>query len=104
MGGCSAKATVKVVVLKDIFIPNVFSPNGDAKNDEWVIRNIADYTGTKIQIFNRYGQKVFQHGNFIAPWDGTFNGKPLPVGTYYYMLDLANKSKTKYKGSVTILR
>lgn len=103
-GGCSAKATVKVVVLKDIFIPNVFSPNGDSKNDEWVIRNIADYTGTKIQIFNRYGQKVFQHDNFIAPWDGTLNGKPLPVGTYYYILELANKSKTKYKGSITILR
>ena len=103
-GGCSAKATVKVVVLKDIFIPNVFSPNGDAKNDEWVIRNIADYTGTKIQIFNRYGQKVFQHSNFIDPWDGTLNGKPLPVATYYYILELSNKSKTKYKGSITILR
>lgn len=103
-GGCSAEATIKVTVLKDIFIPNVFSPNGDGKNDQWVIRNISDYVGTKVQIFNRYGQKVFQNDNFTTPWDGILSGKPLPVGNYYYILDLANKSKTRYKGSVTILR
>lgn len=103
-GGCSAEASVKVVVLKEIFIPNVFSPNGDGKNDQWLIRNIADYVGTKVQIFNRYGQQVFQSDNFITPWDGIFSGKPLPLGSYYYILDLANKSKTRYTGSVTILR
>lgn len=103
-GGCSVEATIKVVVLQEIFIPNVFSPNGDGKNDQWVIRNISDYIGTKVQIFNRYGQKVFQNDNFILPWDGVLGGKPLPVGSYYYILDLANKSKTRYKGSVTILR
>lgn len=103
-GGCSVEATIKVVVLQEIFIPNVFSPNGDGKNDQWVIRNISDYIGTKVQIFNRYGQKVFQNDNFITPWDGILSGKPLPVGSYYYILDLANKSKARYKGSVTILR
>ncbi len=103
-GGCTAQGSVKVVVLKDIFIPNVFSPNGDGKNDQWVIRNIASYTGTKVQIFNRYGQKVFQSDNFISPWDGLLAGKSLPLGNYYYILDLANKSKSRYKGSVTILR
>lgn len=103
-GGCSASATIKVIVLKDIFIPNVFSPNGDGKNDQWVIRNISDYIGTKVQIFNRYGQKVFQSENFITPWDALLGGQPLPIGSYYYILDLANKSKTRYKGSVTILR
>ncbi len=104
VGGCSAQASVKVIVLKDIFIPNVFSPNGDGKNDQWVIRNIASYTGTKVQIFNRYGQKVFQSDNFISPWNGMLAGKSLPLGNYYYILDLANKSKSRYKGSVTILR
>ncbi|MDQ8003891.1 MAG: gliding motility-associated C-terminal domain-containing protein [Pedobacter sp.] len=103
-GGCLAEASLKVVVLKDIFIPNVFSPNGDGKNDQWVIRNISDYIGTKVQIFNRYGHKVFQNDNFITPWAGIFSGKPLPSGSYYYILDLANKSKTRYTGSVTILR
>lgn len=103
-GGCSAEESIKVVVLKEIFIPNVFSPNGDGKNDQWVIRNISDYVGTKVQIFNRYGQQVFKNDNFITPWDGVFSGKPLPVGSYYYILDLANKSKTRYTGSVTILR
>lgn len=103
-GGCYSESTIKVVVLKDIFIPNVFSPNGDGKNDQWVIRNISDYIGTKVQIFNRYGQRVFQDDNFITPWDGILGGKPLPIGSYYYILDLANKSKTRYKGSITILR
>ncbi|MGV3547448.1 MAG: gliding motility-associated C-terminal domain-containing protein, partial [Pedobacter sp.] len=64
----------------------------------------SDYVGTKVQIFNRYGQQVFKNDNFITPWDGIFSGKPLPVGSYYYILDLANKSKTRYTGSVTILR
>ncbi|WP_199119091.1 gliding motility-associated C-terminal domain-containing protein [Pedobacter sp. ASV28] len=103
-GGCTAQAEVKVIVWKDIFIPNVFSPNGDGKNDQWVIRNIKDYIGTTVKIFNRYGQKVFENNNFITPWDGIFNGKPLPVGNYYYILQLANQSKRKYTGSVTILR
>ncbi|WP_461788730.1 gliding motility-associated C-terminal domain-containing protein [Pedobacter sp.] len=103
-GNCIAEATIKVVVLKEIFIPNVFSPNGDGKNDQWLIRNISDYIGTKVQIFNRYGQQVFKNDNFISPWDGIMNGKPLPLGSYYYILDLANKAKTRYTGSVTILR
>lgn len=103
-GNCVAEATIKVVVLKEIFIPNVFSPNGDGKNDQWLIRNISDYIGTKVQIFNRYGQQVFKNDNFISPWDGAMNGKPLPLGSYYYILDLANKAKTRYTGSVTILR
>ncbi len=102
--GCKTEASVKVTVLKDIFIPNVFSPNADGKNDQWVIRNISDYVGTKVQIFNRYGQKVFHNENFITPWDGVLGGKPLPIGSYYYILDLANKSKKRYTGSVTILR
>lgn len=103
-GNCVAEATIKVVVLKEIFIPNVFSPNADGKNDQWLIRNISDYIGTKVQIFNRYGQQVFKSENFILPWDGNMNGKPLPLGSYYYILDLANKAKTRYTGSVTILR
>lgn len=103
-GGCTADAEVKVTVLKDIFIPNVFSPNGDGKNDQWVIRNISDYVGTKVQIFNRYGQKVYQNDNFITPWDGMLGGSQLPIGSYYYILDLANKSKKRYTGSVSILR
>ncbi|MNK29971.1 PKD domain protein [compost metagenome] len=103
-GGCIAQAKVRVVVLKEIFIPNVFSPNGDGKNDQWVIRNIADYIGTKVQIFNRYGQRIFHSDNFITPWDGMLGGNQLPIGSYYYILDLANKSKKRYTGSVTILR
>ncbi|RZL53083.1 MAG: gliding motility-associated C-terminal domain-containing protein, partial [Pedobacter sp.] len=103
-GGCIAQAKVRVVVLKEIFIPNVFSPNGDGKNDQWVIRNIADYIGTKVQIFNRYGQRVFHSDNFVTPWDGMLGGNQLPIGSYYYILDLANKSKKRYTGSVTILR
>lgn len=92
-----------VTVHEDPLIPNVFSPNGDGKNDTWNIKYLETLTEGKITIFNRYGQQVFNTSPYNTPWDGRFNGADLPVGVYYYIIE-PNNGKKKYNGSVTILR
>lgn len=102
-GGCNVSQTVQVKVLKDLRITNAFSPNGDGVNDTWHIPYIESYPGCTIDIFNRYGQKVFSSPGYNREWDGTGFGGPLPSGTYYYILK-PGMGRSQMTGSVTILR
>ena len=87
--GCGISIdSVFVKVYKQVKIPNAFSPNGDGINDTWRIVAIETYPDPEITIFNRYGQTIFRSKGYSRPWDGTFNGKKLPTGTYYYIIDL----------------
>jgi gliding motility-associated-like protein len=100
--GCKASDTVTVRVVK-MFIPNAFSPNGDGINDQWDIRYLDSSPDAVIQIFDRYGKQIFYQVGYNKPWNGTYKGAPLPVGVYYYVLDLKNGS-TISTGSVTLIR
>ena len=102
IGGCSVTDTLFVKVLKSPMIPNAFSPNGDGINDTWQIQYLESYPGTTVDIFNRYGQKVYSSIGYNKPWDGRFNGKILPVGTYYYVINPKN-GRSIMSGSVTII-
>jgi gliding motility-associated-like protein len=102
-GNCTASDELTVKILRPVKIPNVFSPNGDGVNDTWFIENLADYTGCMVEVFNRYGQRVYYAGGYSNPWNGTFNGQSLPVATYYYVIHLKNGFQP-LTGSVTILR
>ena len=89
VSGCGTAADdVFIRVLKKPIVPNSFSPNGDGVNDRWVIEQLQNYTGANIEVFNRYGQKVFSSRQYSTPWDGRVNGNPLPAGTYYYVITL----------------
>lgn len=101
--GCTATDQISIKILKKVKVPNVFSPNGDNIHDQWMIPNLADYPGASVEVFNRYGQRVFYAAGYGTAWDGTYNGKPLPAGTYYYVIQLQNGFKP-LSGSVTILR
>jgi len=103
LGGCSVSDSIMVTVLKSPIVPNAFSPNGDGINDTWKIQYLQSYPGATIDVFNRYGQNVFHTVNNTRDWDGTFNGQPLPVGTYYYIIDPKN-GRPIQSGSVTIIR
>ena len=87
------------------FIFNQFSPNGDGTNDYLTIRDIGTFTNTSLQIFNRYGNAVFEARNMLEDrvWDGSYKSEDAPEGTYYYILDLGDGSEIR-KGWVQLIR
>ena len=93
----------------DFFIPEGFSPNGDGINDLFVIRGIEYYPLNTFTIFNRWGDEVFSAKPYQSTWDGKstkgvrVGGDDLPVGTYFYILDLGNGSSI-YKGTIYLNR
>ncbi|HEX6333332.1 MAG TPA: PKD domain-containing protein [Flavisolibacter sp.] len=101
--GCSATDQVFVKVLKAPTVPNVFSPNGDGINDQWVIRYLDTYPGATVDVYNRYGQVVFSSKGYTRAWDGTYNGRQLPAGTYYYIINPKN-GRQQISGFVDIVR
>jgi gliding motility-associated-like protein len=108
-GGCTGAAknfTVTVKPLnKDVFVPNVFSPNGDGKNDKlFVYGNYIDKV--EMRIFNQWGEQVMLINSLTQGWDGTHRGKPQPVGVYVYVLKavLQGGREVNMKGSITLLR
>jgi gliding motility-associated-like protein len=100
---CTASDSLTVRILKPVKVPNAFSPNGDGVHDTWFIEHMADYPGSSILVFNRYGQQVFMSKGYTTPWDGKVNGKDLPVGVYYYIIELRN-GFSPLNGSITIIR
>lgn len=102
-GNCKASDVVGVHILHPVKVPNAFSPNGDGINDTWRIDYLDDYPGVTVDVFNRYGQAVFSSVGYSKQWDGTYKGKPLPLATYYYVIDLKN-GFPPMKGSVTIVK
>ncbi|MEE1946807.1 gliding motility-associated C-terminal domain-containing protein [Pedobacter sp. KR3-3] len=101
---CIKTISVTVRVVKEIQIPNAFSPNLDGVNDTWEIKNLDSHLGSKLTVYNRNGTMVYQAFNYAGGWDGKHKNKPLPVGVYYYAIALNDKKSTIYTGSVTIIR
>ena len=86
-------------------IPNTFSPNNDLYNDTWNV-NLDPYGGASyVQIFSKWGQVVFSLNEINEfSWDGKFKNKPLPAGTYYYIMELNDIEYGKQTGPITIIR
>jgi gliding motility-associated-like protein len=108
-GSCpSSSDTVTVTVIEcaltEISIPNGFTPDGtDNVNATWEIQGLDQYPDVTIQIFNKWGTEIFSSTGYAEAWDGTYNGSPLPVGTYYYIINLNNGDEA-FTGSVTIIK
>jgi gliding motility-associated-like protein len=106
--GCTGSDNVTVTVIPYCMkVMNAFTPNGDGINDRWIVTT-ADVcaSNVNVSVFNRYGQLVYNNKNYVNNWDGTANGKPIPDGTYYYMIKftLISGKVGELKGDVTILR
>ena len=88
----------------ELFIPEAFTPNGNNINDLFVIRNLETYNTKNLEVFNRYGNRVYSSGNYQNDWDGSRseNGQALPDGTYYYVLTLTDNEI--FRGYVYINR
>ncbi len=106
--GCTKTDEVIVKIKEIITIPSAFTPNDDAVNDIWEIQNISQYPNNVVKVYDRSGQLVFKttgYKNVENRWDGTYNDKPLPTSTYYYVIDLRNgNDNAVFKGFVTIIR
>lgn len=100
--GCVLTGQVSVQVLQDFVVPNTFTPNGDAINDRWNIPYLDTYPNVVVSVFNRFGTRVWISAGYAESWDGTSNGQPLPVGTYYYTI-VAKYRKTQ-SGYVVLVR
>jgi gliding motility-associated-like protein len=108
--GCRATDSLTVIVKKDynLYVPNAFTPNGDDRNDYFQI--YGDMTAWKyveVQIFNRWGEKVFESHDMDFKWDGTYRGKLQEPNVYVYVLNVSfvdGHSTGVLKGSVTLIR
>jgi len=100
----STRTQVSVDVgLTQAAITNSFTPNGDGINDYWVIPGIETFPGALVQVFSRSGQKVFESKAYDNSFNGKLNGKELPDGVYYYVINLAAYCHL-LSGSLTIIR
>ena len=81
----SISNTIGVEKPLTLYAPNAFSPDGDGVNDHFQIRGqgVEDYN---LEIYNRWGQMVFQSENINTRWNGEYRGKQVPIGTYVYQV------------------
>ena len=103
--GCVSTDAVVVTISSVIVLNDGITPNGDGLNDEWVIDNIDLFPKCVVEIYNRWGELLFQSIGYRERWNGTYKGQPLPIGTYYYIVDLKDPAfPDAYTGPVTIMR
>ncbi len=95
---CADTVTKCLQIIDDILIfPNIITPNGDGFNDQFVIPNADKYPNNILQVFNRWGKKVYEQQNYDNQWDGG----GLSEGTYFYIFRYLDQ---EHHGSLTILR
>jgi gliding motility-associated-like protein len=108
IGGCSTTDSVwvKVNIVEEAFIPNAFTPNGDGLNDVFKIGNLTFQRIVSFNIFDRWGNHVYEAGPNQNGWDGTYKGKSVPMDTYFYsiVLELPNGKVKNYKGDLTLIK
>jgi gliding motility-associated-like protein len=106
--GCLDSASLTIVVDSTMSecIPSAFTPNGDGLNDMFRPACIAFQNLVDFRIYNRWGQQIFYSNSAKVGWDGTFNGVPQDMGTYFYLISVArpNQGMRIYKGDVTLIR
>ena len=101
--GCLGHDSIYVVV--GVIPYEGITPNNDGYNDTWQPLDIESYPNAVVQVFNRWGALLFesQGGADYIAWDGKYEGKELPVGTYYYIIDL-NTGDDPQTGPISIIR
>jgi gliding motility-associated-like protein len=90
------------VIVDEINIPNVITPNGDGANETFVIENVSKLMEHNLMIYNRWGKKVFESTNYQNDWDAD----NLSDGVYYYILNYKTMLgiEERVQGTVTVMR
>ena len=84
-------------------VTNTFSPNGDGVNDTWGVPGIRFYEGARISVYDRGGLRLFYTENPDIRWDGTFEGKNMPVGTYFWTIEIGETGEMR-RGMLNLIR
>lgn len=101
---CEVLDTVLLVMDYGLFIPSAFTPNSDGAHDTWSIQNIEKFADATVEVYNRWGSLLYKTGDYQNnEWDGLYEGEPLPIASYYYILNLNDGSDPK-SGAVSIFR
>jgi gliding motility-associated-like protein len=106
--GCQSQANVTVFVIEEdqeIFVPNIFSPNGDGNNDVLFIKG-SNLNEFNLMVYNRWGELVYQSEDQSEGWDGTQNGKPLNNAVFVYVITYndINGNEQVLNGNVTLMK
>jgi gliding motility-associated-like protein len=89
----------------DIEIPNYFTPDGDGMNDFWIPNNLEGFPEILIKIYDRYGRVIAELSYGVQGWDGTYDGKELPTGDYWYVIKLnGERDEREFVGHFTLYR
>jgi len=107
--GCSAVADDIIYIAPDVsvFVPNTFTPNGDPKNEIFMISGIGiDGENFEMLIYDRWGNVIFTSTNLTKGWDGNMNGTPVQIDTYVYKIKYLDIMGAKHKliGRVNLIR
>ena len=100
--GCRRTASQDVDAIEGcLFIADALTPNGDNKNDDWIVGGLEDYPESEVSVYNRWGQRVFFSAGGKERWDGKLNAMLLPVADYHYTIDLF-PGALPIRGTVTL--
>jgi gliding motility-associated-like protein len=107
----NSKEYVLTNLVDNIVIPSGFTPNGDGENDLWDLVNIdQQYPENEVRIFNRWGELLYEHNSSKSnpyadhPWDGKYQGEEMPVGSYYFIINLNDSGENVKNGVLTIIK
>ncbi|MEJ2161743.1 MAG: T9SS type B sorting domain-containing protein [Robiginitalea sp.] len=102
--GCVVEAEIFMEFI-DIEIPNFFTPDGDGMNDFWIPENLEGFPQILIKIYDRYGRVVAEVRYGVQGWDGTYDGRELPTGDYWYTIQLNGENDAReFVGHFTLYR
>lgn len=103
--GCVDTDSVLVTVVPTIVVPSGFTPNGDGQNEIWQIDFIDLFPDCEVEVYSRWGEQLFRSVGYKQPWDGRYRDGAVPVGTYYYVIELNDERFPEpYTGPLTVIR
>ncbi|MCC7301046.1 MAG: gliding motility-associated C-terminal domain-containing protein [Bacteroidia bacterium] len=98
--GCTDSTTDCILIADSVMIPNVITPNGDGQNDMLEFKNLEAYPGSRLMIYNRWGNLIYENGSYANDW----NAKNVSDGTYYFILTVNDGKNTVRYGYLTVLK
>ena len=101
--GCYGTDSVLITLNVLLDIPTAITPDNDGVNDVWNIGSLNLYPECTVEIYHPSGKQLFYSQGYDTPWDGTYNGEPLPVGTYYFVITM-NGTLAPIPGTITIIK